>query len=362
MYLNAAAHYRPSASILCSLLLALFLVPPVDAKAQDAIANFYKGKQLKVIVGSEAGNGYDLYARLMTRHLGRFIPGNPSFIVQNQLGSAGIAAANAVFVTQPQDGTVIGGLQPGTPVEQILGHDGPQFVATQFNWMGNLNKESSISITMAPAKARTFDDLRTVGTIYGTSGPNTTEQYPAMLVNMLGAKIKLVSGYPSIVDVGLAMQRGEVEGFTQGWVSFRKRYVDLLKDNKINLLVQYGAEKEPDLPNVPLVTDLLTEKYLLPEFKPTEAEAIWRIMLLPTTMSRPFVLGPKVPADRVAALRKAFTEMTKDPQFLADAASAKLDINPTSGEDLQQLVAKASQTPKPLLDKVAVVSKPKEPK
>jgi tripartite-type tricarboxylate transporter receptor subunit TctC len=360
----ASRHGIPSMrrAVLLALLMAFTLTRPPTTQAQDAIADFYKGKQIRIFVSSEAGSAYDLYARIVARHMRRFIPGNPLLLVQNLLGSGGIAAANAVYATLPQDGTVIGELQPGTPIEQILGHEGPQFEATKFNWLGNLNNEPAVALTIKPAKVAAFDDLKNSETIFGTSGPNTTEQYPAMLVNMMGARIKLVDGYPSIIDVGLAMRRGEVEGLSQSWAPFKKRYADLLAAGRINLLAQFVESRQPDLPNVPLINDLLTEKYLLPEFKPEEAKAIWRIMLLPTSISRPWVLGPQVPADRVAALRKAFNAMVADSDFLADAAAANLDIAPSTGQELQDLIAQAAMTPKSTLDKVAGVTQPKDKK
>jgi tripartite-type tricarboxylate transporter receptor subunit TctC len=329
------------------------------AKAQDAIADFYKGKTIRIICGSDPGGGYDLYARLMARHLGRFIPGNPQIIVQNQPGAGSITAANEVYAVQAQDGTVIGGLQRGAPFEQILGASGPRFEAGKFNWLGSLNNEVGVLAVMSRAKAKTFADLKTVETIFGTSGPNDTEIYPSMVNNMMGGKIKLIGGYSAATQIALAMERGEVDGESQSWTSLKNGHPEWYPTKQVNILAQISSAKHPDLPDVPLIMDFVNSQYLLPEFSQGEAEGIWRMMLTQKSMGRPFTLGPGVPKERVAALRKAYDQMVKDKDFLADADKQKNEIVAVSGEDIQGLIEKVATSPKSTLDKVAVVTKPK---
>lgn len=348
-----------SASLIQALLTAVIMaLMSVQAAAQEAIADFYKGKQIKVISGSAAGGGYDFYARLLARHLGRFIPGNPTIIVQNQPGAGSVVAANAVYATQPQDGTVIAGIQPGAPFEKLLEHDGPQFEVAKIKWLGSLNSESGIVLTLKPSKVETFEDLKRYDSVWGTSGRNLTEQYPSMLTHMFGAKIRQVSGYKSIVEAYLALERGEVEGVATQWASIRRRYPTWFPERKANFLAQISLVKQSDLPGVPMILDLVTEKNLLPEFKRDEAEAIWRVMLIQLSMARPFFVGPGVPDARLAALRKAFNDMTADKEFLVDAAKGDLDIVLLKGEELQKMMDDAAKTPKSTLDKVSVVAQP----
>jgi tripartite-type tricarboxylate transporter receptor subunit TctC len=332
------------------------LAAAVPARAAE---DFYKGQQIKIYVGQEAGGSYDAYARLMQRHFGRFVSGNPTIVVLNQPGAGSIPLANSVYSAFPQDGTVIGALLREAPFEQVFGNDAVKFDALKFQWLGSLNEEPAIAVTMVPAKARTFDDLRSTEAIFGSSGANSGEIFPSMLTNMMGSKIKLVGGYPSLVQVVIAMERGEVEGVAQSWQPFKVRYANWLAEKRINLLVQFALAKQPDLPDVPLIMDLLTEKYLLPEFKPAEAELLWRLMLTQQSMARPFVLGPGVPADRMAILRKAFDTMVKDKDFLADADKAKIPLTIDSGEDLKVMIAKVAAAPRAAVDRLRVVSKPK---
>jgi tripartite-type tricarboxylate transporter receptor subunit TctC len=338
--------------------LAIAAVSAAPAGAADSVADFYKGKQVRVIVGSDAGGGYDVYARLMARHLGRFIPGNPTFVVQNQPGAGSISAANAVYVTLPQDGTVIGGLQRGTPFEQLLGHQGPQFEATKFNWLGSLNNEVGVVAVMATAKAKKFEDLKTTDTIFGSSGPNDTEIYPSLLINMMGAKIKLIGGYSAATQISLAMERGEVEGESQSWSSLNSQHPEWYKEKKVNILAQISLNKHPDLPNVPLIMDFVNSKFLLPSFKQEDAETIWRMMLVQKSMGRPFTLGPGVPKERVDAMRKAFDEMCKDKEFLAEAEKSKTEIVAASGVDIQDMLTKVAAAPRSVLEQVSDLSKP----
>jgi tripartite-type tricarboxylate transporter receptor subunit TctC len=350
---------RISSAVLGLTALAATLMVAAPVSAAESLEDFYKGKTMKLIVGSDVGGGYDVYGRLMAKHIGRFIPGNPTFVVQNVPGAGGIPAANQIYNVLPQDGTVIGGIQRSTLFSQILGEPGPQYDVTKFNWMGSLNNESGIIFTWHTSKVRTFDDLTKYESNFGSSGPNESEALPTMLINMIGAKIKVIGGYPSTTAVGLAIERGEVEGVSQSWSTLKTQHPDWLSGNKVNLLVQMSMTKDKDLPNVPLIADAIAP-HLLPEYKGTEGENLLRIMLAQKVMGRPYVIGPGVPADRVAALRKAFNQVLTDKEFLEDSAKAKVDITPVGGDEIQNMVERLAATPKATLTKLEEITKYKK--
>src|SRR5581483_3698198 len=192
------------------LAVGCSLAFPAAAATQNSVADFYKGKDIKIIVSSGAGGGYDAYARLVAKHLGKHIPGNPSIIVQNMPGAGGVVAANFIYNVAPKDGTVIGEVQRAVPFLQILGEKGPQFETDKFNWLGSLASEVTLCVSWHTSPVKTFEDLKKTELVVGGSGPNDTEQVPALLNNLLGTKFKIVSGYPSSTAVTLAVERGEV--------------------------------------------------------------------------------------------------------------------------------------------------------
>jgi tripartite-type tricarboxylate transporter receptor subunit TctC len=329
-----------------------------SASAADSAADFYKGKQIRLVVGSAPGGAYDQYSRLVSRHLSRLLPGNPAVIVQNQPGAGSINALNDGYASLPQDGTVIIAPQGGPLFEQILGNQAARYDTSKYQWLGSLNEEAGVGLTWYTSKVKTFGDLMKYDSVFGTSGPNVTEQGSSILINMFGAKIKQVPGYESVVAIHTAMERGEVEGMTTVWASLNVVVPHWMGENKLNLLVQFALHKQQDLPeSVPLVMDLLTEQYLKPEFKPAEARLIWQFILAQQAMARPYGMGPDVPKDRIDVMRKAFSDMAKDKDFLADAKQIKREISFLDGVAVQKLVADAAATPKPTLERVSEVSR-----
>ncbi|MEX0840910.1 MAG: tripartite tricarboxylate transporter substrate-binding protein [Xanthobacteraceae bacterium] len=337
------------------ILLALCgaLALPATALAQDAVADFYKkNNTVRLIVASEAGGGYDAYSRLLARHMGKHIPGNPNIVVQNMPGAGGIVAANFVYNAAPKDGTVFGQVQRAVPFIQILGDPGPQYETAKFNWLGSLASEVTLCVSWHTSPVKTFADLRKTELIVGGSGPNDTEQVPAILNNILGAKYKIISGYPSSTAVTLAVERGEVNGICSSYSSLSTRNANWFKDKKINLLVQASTQRHPDLKDVPLALELATnpdDKALL-EFNDARL-----------AVGRPFMAPPGVPAERVKALRAAFMATVKDKDFLADAAREKRALDVVSGEDMQALLERVAKTPKALIERLADAQKYKGP-
>ncbi len=317
----------------------------------DSIADFYKGKTMKVIVGSAPGGGYDTYARTTARHLRRFIPGTPNIIVQNRPGAASINAANFVYTVAPQDGSIIAAIQRGAPILQIMGEKGPKFEATKFQWLGSLNSDAGALYVWHTAKVQSFKDAFKTPVFFGSSGPNDTEFYPALANNLLGTKFALIKGYKSAPMVRIAMERGEVEGLSQTWASVKAGNPTWLPEGKIKPLVQVTLKPVKDLTKmgVPMMMDFVTRENVLPQYSVEDARAVFKLMLTGKTLSRPYAYGPKVPKERVTFMRAAFMKMADDAKFVADANKEHRDVDPISGEEMQKVIEELAKTPKKVL-------------
>jgi tripartite-type tricarboxylate transporter receptor subunit TctC len=300
-------------------------------------AEFYKGKNVDLMVGYSAGGGYDVYARMIARYIGKHIPGNPTVVVKNLDGAGSLRLANALYNTLPKDGTVFGTVARGAAFDPLLGNKAAQFDASKFSWIGSANDEVSVCVAWHTSGITKIEDTFDKELVVGGTGPSAdTDQFPRIVNGVLGTKMKIVTGYPGGNDVSLAMERGEVQGRC-GWswssvISTRKDWYD---SKKINVLVQMSLNKHPDLPNVPLVLDLA---------KTPEQKQILTLVFARQALGRPFLAPPGVPQDRVDALRKAFMDTMKDPEFLAEAEKAKLEITPISGEEIQKIVVDAYKT------------------
>jgi tripartite-type tricarboxylate transporter receptor subunit TctC len=315
---------------------------PSPATAQSA-AQFYKDKQVHMVVASDPGGGYDTYARTLARHLERHLPGKPTLVVQNMQGASGLVATNWLYNLAPKDGTYIGMPQRGTPFLAFFGKQGPTFDPVKFNWLGSLNNETGVITVWHTSKAKTMADVLKTEVLMGGSGPNDTESYPSLMNNTVGTKFRIISGYPSTTAISLAMERGEVEGLSQSWSSHKAEKPDWVRDKKLNVLVQVTTTKHPDLPNVPTIMEYV---------KDPEHKAIWNIMLAQKAMGRPFLAPPGVPKDRVEALRSAFAATAKDPAFIADMEKQGRELLPVSGADIQKMIEDVGSQPKALLAKV----------
>jgi tripartite-type tricarboxylate transporter receptor subunit TctC len=326
--------------ILIALACGLGLTTAAGAQS---VEEFYKGKQIRLIVSSEPGGGYDNYARLVARHLGEHIPGKPNVIVQNMPGAGGLNAANNIYNIAPKDGTVIGHVQRNVPFVAIQGQPGPRFDPTKFNWLGSLNNEVNVCVAWHTAKVKSVKDALNSELIVGGSGPNDTEMTPAVLNNILGTKFKIISGYPSSSAVTLAMERGEVEGLCSSYSSIENRNRHWITEKKVNFVVQNSTKKHPDLPNVPLAIEFAKSEEDRQLIELNDARLI---------MGRPFMLGPDVPADRVKALRAAFSAMVRDAAFMEDAKKQSMEITPVDGDEVQELLERVAKTPKAVIERL----------
>jgi tripartite-type tricarboxylate transporter receptor subunit TctC len=324
---------------------ALVLSAPATASAQSP-ADFYKGKTVDFYIGYSVGGGYDIYARIIARHLGKHIPGNPTVLPKNMEGAGSLRLANWLYNVGAKDGTVIGTIGRGTGFDPLLGHKNAQFDATKFNWIGSANNEVSICVAWHTTGVRRFEDLMTKELVVGgTSSAADTDQFPKVMNNVLGTKMRVITGYPGGNEVGLAMERGEVQGRC-GWSwssvkSTRQRWMD---EKKINVLMQLALEKHPELPDVPLVIDLA---------KTDEQRQILKLIFAQQVMGRPYLAPPGVPADRVAVLRKAFLDTMSDKDFLAEADKAQLEITVVAGDGVEKLVREVYATPPAVAKKAA---------
>jgi tripartite-type tricarboxylate transporter receptor subunit TctC len=329
-----------------SVTVTLLALGPIPVAHAQAAADFYKGRSIDLYIGYSGGGGYDVYARALARHIGRHIPGNPTIVPKNMPGAGSLVLANWLYNVAPKDGSTFGMIGRGTGFDPLLGSTKAQFDAAKFNWLGSMNDEVSVCVAWHTSGIATLEQVRQKELTVGGTGPAAdTDQFPKVLNAALGTRFKLVTGYPGGNEIDLAMERGEVAGRC-GWswssvVATHKRWVD---DRKINILVQLSLSKHADLPQVPLVMDFA---------KDDEQRQIFKLVFARQPMGRPFLAPHGIPADRVAALRKAFMDTLQDKDFLAEAERMKLEINPVSGEAVQKIVHEVHQTPKSVTAKVA---------
>lgn len=315
-----------------------------------AVADFYRGKTVTVLIGYAPGGGYDTYARTLAAHIGKHIPGNPTVIPENMPGAGSILSANHLFTAAPKDGTIFGTFGRGLPANELLGGEEAQFKSTEFNWIGSLNDEVSVCVIRSDfAAVQTFEDALENPVPIGATGPDDdTGFFPRFLNGLLGTQFQLNVGYPGGNDINLAIERGEVQGRCGfSWSSLVATRQNWIDENFINILVQMSLNKHPDIPDeVPLIMEFVTSD---------DERQLAEVVFSRQTMGRPFAAPPGVPAERVKALRDAFMATTEDPEFLADVKSAELELNPKSGEEIQEIVERIFQTPQELRDRLEAI-------
>ncbi len=327
----------------CAALIALApILAAIGSAKADPVADFYKGKTLTVMIGVSAGGEYDLHARIVARHIGKHIPGTPSVVAQNMTGAAGVTMTNYLYNVAPKDGSTIGMIQNGQPIAQALGTPNLKFDVSQFQWIGSISATVETLALWHTAGVKTLEEARTKEISIGTTGRGTiTTTFPRLMNEFGGTKFKIISGYPGGNDINLAMQRGEVAGRNNTWSSWKVTKRDWLANKEI-VIVAYAGPQPKDLPNVPNLEDLA---------KNDDDRRIIALLISGTKLGRPLAAMPGVPADRVAALRKAFMDTMKDEQFRKETEAANIEVDPVPGEAMEKVVDDVMATPKHLVDR-----------
>jgi tripartite-type tricarboxylate transporter receptor subunit TctC len=326
------------AVVIAGMLLACW---PLDAMGQQSVEDFYRGKKIDLIIGYSPGGTYDLYARLVARHLGDHIPGKPLIVPRNMPGAGSRSAATWVYQAAPRDGTVLATADQSLSLQQAVGDKRLKLDTTRFIYIGNPNVENNTTAVWHASGIRTIDDAKRREVTMGATGGSTSSQYPKAMNALLGTRFKVILGYPGGNEINLAMERGEVDGRgSNSWAAWKATRAHWLAEKKINILVQIGLKKVPDLPDVPLLMELGANP---------EDRALLRLLSSSTNIGRPIFTTPDVPSERVKTLRDAFAAMVRDPAFLEHARKENFDIDPVTGDALQGLVreivgAPAAQT------------------
>jgi tripartite-type tricarboxylate transporter receptor subunit TctC len=316
----------------------------LNAACADDVAEFYRGRTLTFLVGGDPGGAYDVYARLLARHIGSFIPGNPKIVMQYMPGAGSVIATNHFFNVAPQDGTVVLAPNRTAALAPFMGHKGARFDSAKINWFGSLNNEVGVMQVWGTKAVKTIADARRTPLVVGSTSPLTdSEEYPTLLNNTLGTKFQLVRGYASIEAVQLALERGEIEGQENSYSGMAQHFPDWR--NKMSILVQLSLAKHPEMPDIPLIFDFIRPEFVVHNLSVEEVGTFWRIILSQQIVGRPYALGPRVPSERVAALRTAFKSVAEDPQFRADASKSKLELAPLEGGEIQRMIANIASVP-----------------
>jgi tripartite-type tricarboxylate transporter receptor subunit TctC len=324
-----------------------------DPAASASVEEFYKGRQMKMIIRSSPGGGYDTYARLLAQHVGRHIPGGPKMIAINMPGGGGIRAANYVANIAPKDGSILTIMSRGLPMYQAMGGTKFKGDVRNFNWICDLSDSNPLLVTWHKSPTKTIEDAKKRETILGATGAGSISvQIPVAYNRLLGTKLKIIFGYKGGSAVNLAIERGEVEGrATNNLASWKSTHPQWIKEKKLNLLMQLGLKKDKELPDVPLLTDLAKGD--------PEKEKVARFLSLAYAVGRPIATGPGVPAERVVALRKACGATMTDPKFLEEARGQRAEIGYLPGEEVQKIITEIVDSPKPLVETVKFYMKPK---
>lgn len=329
------------ASFIASLMLFVCLS---DSARSDDVESFYKGRSMSMIVGFGVGGGYDLYGRLVSRYMGKYLPGNPAIIPENMAGAGSLRAADYLYSVAPKDGSVIGTFSRTLPLAPLL--SGAKFDSRKFTWLGSVAQDTIVCFTARSSPIKTWQDFLAKPSSLGGEGAGAEPDiYARFMKNVFAAKVKLVSGYRGTNDIFLAMERGELDGACGiSYGTIVSVHPDYIRDNKINVFVQIGLHQHPDLADVPTLDDVAQN--------PDQKQLI-RLIVTTLAMSRPFAAPPDVPADRKAALVSAFERVTQDAQFKAEAQRIKLDVDFVPATVIDKLLADAYAMPKDLIAKTA---------
>jgi tripartite-type tricarboxylate transporter receptor subunit TctC len=335
-----------------ALAACLALAAPLAPARADPIADFYKGRTVTLIVSASAAGGYDTLARTIARHLGRHVPGNPTFIVRNMPGAGGLTAANYLYFGAEHDGSVVGLIQNNPPFEPLFGTAGARFDPRRFNWLGTPSVETAMVLVWHTVPVFSLDDLRRRETAMGASGANSTPAFFARILNAtLGTRMKVIAGYPGQNDAFTAMERGELDGYPSVFYSaLSSTRPAWLADKTVRPIVQYGPAARPELDGVPFAPDLVGD---------ADDRVLLQAAFAPLAIGRPLVMPPAVAAERVEAMRNALAETFADPEFLADAGKIGVSVNePRSGAALLRVIESAYAAPPHIVERLRKLNNP----
>ena len=323
----------------------LFLIAGAAGQAAaQTPEQFYKGKNFDVVIGYPPGGSNDTFARLIARHIGKHIPGNPSVIPRNMPGAGSFLAVNQMYNVFPKDGSAIAIGAPTLALDEKLGTSSVRFKTAEFNWIGRVDSLINIVFMWKTSKVKTFADAQKIeATLSGTGAGSTVSIFPTVMNNVFGTKFKLVMGYRGSNEAMLALERGEVEGHSTSWTAVKVAHPTWLPEKTITVLVQFALKRHPDLPDVPTAVELARND---------EERKILSAIMAASEIGTAFFTTPEVPADRVTALRRAFDATMKDPELLSEVQKLQLGLSPMTGEDLQKLVASVRDLSPELLEKV----------
>ncbi len=329
-------------------LAAVLFTQPVLAQS---VADFYRGKQITLLIASGAAGGYDTYARVFARHVGRHIPGEPAIVPKNVPAAGGLTAANTLYSVAARDGLTLGALTNGVAMDPLFGNPGARFDAQKLNWIGSIGKLQNICATWSDSPIRSIDAAKTREVVVAAAGPTSnTAIVPRVLNALIGTRFKVVAGYDPGAGLNLALEGREVEGICGlSWSTLTASRPDWVREHKLNVILQMALDKLPALAAVPSALDLVTDP---------ASRRVLELILIRQEMGRPLAAPPEVPAERVAALRAAFAATMTDAAFLADAVRFQMEIEPLSGEAIGQLLAKAYAAPRDIVARAAALVEP----
>jgi tripartite-type tricarboxylate transporter receptor subunit TctC len=327
---------------------ALLLPNAVSAQTVEA---FYRSRSITMLIGSGAGGGYDTYARIFARHMAKHIPGNPTIIAKNMPAAAGLAAASTLYTTADKDGATIAAFTNGSAMDPLLGNASARYDAQKFNWLGSIGKLQNVCATWHLSPVKTIEAARTREVIVAAAGATSnTAIVPKALNALIGTKFKVIAGYDTGAGLTLAVERGEAEGICGlSWSTMKASRPHWIKDRLLNIIVQMGLEKLAELPDVPSALELVGDP---------QSRQVLELILIRQEAGRPFAAPPGVPAERLAALRRAFDATLGDAEFRADAEKAQLEIEPLTAGEIETLLAKAYSAPRAIVQKAAALVEP----
>ena len=321
-----------------TLLAGLLFTLSISGASAQSLEQALAGKTITIYVGYTAGGSYDLYGRLISRHLGALLPGRPTVVVQNMPGAGSLKAANFLYEVAPRDATALGVVVESTALEQALANPAAQYDAAKFTYVGRVATSNNIFMMWHTAKVQSLDDARQLPALMAGTGPGSiAETIPKLTNALIGTKFKLISGYPASTEAMLAMERGEVDGSSSSWAAVKVGKPDWLRDKKIRIILQTTPERIPELPDAPCLGEIGNT---------SDDKQVFALYASGSAIGRSLIGPPAIPSDRVAALREAFDAMVRDPQFVADVQKINVELDPLPGAAVAELAARALAVPK----------------